>query len=156
MLDMAAVESESFDAIYSSHNIEHLYPHQVVPALKEFYRVLKPEGFVVITCPDLKAVCKVVAEGNLNGAAYYYPGGEISAHEILYGLGPELNRGNLYMAHHCGFTLGTLFDRLADAGFMSYAGHEHDPFAMTVVARKPMVAQNENLAFAASVLGLSG
>lgn len=27
--DMSAVESESVDAIYSSHNVEHVYPHQV-------------------------------------------------------------------------------------------------------------------------------
>ena len=27
MTDMSMVENESFDAVYSSHNIEHLYPH---------------------------------------------------------------------------------------------------------------------------------
>jgi predicted SAM-dependent methyltransferase len=37
------------DALYSSHNIEHVFAHEVVPTLKEFRRVLKPDGFVVIT-----------------------------------------------------------------------------------------------------------
>ena len=43
----------SVDAVFSSHNIEHLYPHEVPLALKEFMRVLKPDGFVLMTCPDL-------------------------------------------------------------------------------------------------------
>jgi predicted SAM-dependent methyltransferase len=56
MTDMSAVASESVDAIFSSHTIEHLYPHEVPVALKEFVCVLKPEGFAVITCPDLRSV----------------------------------------------------------------------------------------------------
>ncbi len=51
MTDMSAVPSASVDAIYSSHNIEHLYPHEVPVALAEFRRVLKDDGFTVITCP---------------------------------------------------------------------------------------------------------
>jgi predicted SAM-dependent methyltransferase len=46
MLDMSAVASESVDALFSSHNIEHLYPHEVSMALQEFLRVLKPDGFL--------------------------------------------------------------------------------------------------------------
>ncbi len=53
MTDMSAVASESVDAIFSSHNIEHLYAHEVPVALAEFLRVLKPDGFLVVTCPDL-------------------------------------------------------------------------------------------------------
>jgi len=36
MTDMSAVGSASMDALFSSHNIEHLYPHQVFLALLEF------------------------------------------------------------------------------------------------------------------------
>ena len=53
MTDMSAVTSASVQAIYSSHNIEHLYPHEVPVALAEFLRVLTPDGFAVITCPDI-------------------------------------------------------------------------------------------------------
>jgi len=55
MLNMKSVASNSMDAIYSSHNIEHLYPHEVQIALKEFLRVLKPDGYAVITCPDIQS-----------------------------------------------------------------------------------------------------
>jgi SAM-dependent methyltransferase len=46
--DMSAVPDESVDAIFTSHTIEHLYPHEVPIALREFLTVLKPEGFAVI------------------------------------------------------------------------------------------------------------
>jgi len=55
MTDMSAVATASIDAIFSSHNIEHLYPHEVPIALAEFLRVLKDDGFAVVTCPDLRS-----------------------------------------------------------------------------------------------------
>ena len=57
MTDMSAVETSSMDEVYSSHNIEHLYAHEVPKALAEFKRVLRPNGFVIITCPDIQAIC---------------------------------------------------------------------------------------------------
>ena len=37
MTDMKAVADASMDAVFSSHNIEHLYPHDVPVALNEFF-----------------------------------------------------------------------------------------------------------------------
>lgn len=45
MTDMASVASASVDAVFSSHNIEHLYPYEVPPSLAEFRRVLRDDGF---------------------------------------------------------------------------------------------------------------
>ena len=117
MTDMSAVASESVDAIFSSHNIEHLYPHEVPVALKEFLRVLKPEGFAVITCPDLKSVCALVAEDKLTDAAYDSPAGPIAPLDILYGHRPQMAQGNLFMAHRCGFTQKVLDGTLRGCGF---------------------------------------
>ena len=44
LTDMKSVETGSVDAVYSSHNIEHIFPHEVPIALREFYRVLKEDG----------------------------------------------------------------------------------------------------------------
>lgn len=117
MTDMSAVPSESVDALFSSHNIEHLYPHEVPIALAEFKRVLKPEGFAVITCPDLQSVCALVAEDKLTEAAYQSPAGPIAPLDILYGLRSALARGNTFMAHRCGFTKRTLCEALQQGGF---------------------------------------
>ena len=104
MLDMSAVASESVDALFSSHNIEHLYPHEVPVALAEFKRVLKPDGFVLLTCPDLQSVCARVANDQLTEPAYISGMGPISPLDILYGHRVSMQQGNLYMAHRCGFT----------------------------------------------------
>jgi predicted SAM-dependent methyltransferase len=65
MTDMSAVVAASMDALYSSHNIEHIFAHEVPIALREFHRVLNPNGFVVITCPDLQTVCEALAQDKL-------------------------------------------------------------------------------------------
>lgn len=95
MTDMSAVASESVDAIYSSHNIEHLYPHEVPLAFAEFLRVLKPDGFFVVTCPDLQSVCALIAEDKLTEAAYTSPAGPFTRLDILYGHRPAMAQGNM-------------------------------------------------------------
>ena len=121
MTNMSAVASESVDAIYSSHNIEHLYPHEVALALAEFIRVLKPDGFVVVTCPDLQSVCALIAQDKLTEAAYTSPAGPVAPLDILYGHRPSMEKGNLFMAHRCGFTRKVLSDTLQSSGFKSVA-----------------------------------
>ena len=122
MTDMKAVADQSVDAIFSSHNIEHLYPHEVPVALAEFRRVLRPDGFVVITCPDLQSVAALIADDKLTEAAYVSPAGPIAPLDILYGLRAALAQGNLYMAHRCGFTQRVLSGTLRSAGFAAVAG----------------------------------
>ncbi|WPL15041.1 putative O-linked N-acetylglucosamine transferase, SPINDLY family [Thiorhodovibrio litoralis] len=138
MTDMAAVESESMDALFSSHNIEHLYPHEVPVALAEFHRILKPEGFAVITCPDIQSVCALVAEDKLTEPAYQSPAGPIAPLDILYGHRPSLAQGNLYMAHKCGFTERVLIGTLQAAGFASIASRRRGApfFDLWAVASK--------------------
>ncbi|CAK0781748.1 hypothetical protein CCP4SC76_7930005 [Gammaproteobacteria bacterium] len=90
--------------------------------LGEFHRVLKPEGFLVVTCPDLQTVCALVAEDKLTDTAYQSPAGPITPLDILYGHGAALAAGHHYMAHKCGFTLKTLTQALQAAGFQTIAG----------------------------------
>lgn len=138
MIDMSAVSDESVDAVFSSHNIEHLYPHEVSLALAEFSRVLKPDGFAVITCPDLQSVCALIAEDKLLEPAYTAPAGPISPLDILYGHRPQLAKGNLFMAHRCGFTQRVLSGTLQASGFAAVAakrrGHPfYDLWALATV-----------------------
>src|SRR5689334_12552624 len=82
---MTAVPDESVDAVWSSHNLEHLYPHEVPHALREFRRILKPEGFALITLPDLQQVAKLVAADSLDEPAYVAPAGPVAPLDMLYG-----------------------------------------------------------------------
>ena len=145
MTDMSAVTDASVDALFSSHNIEHLYPHEVPVALAEFKRVLRPDGFVVITCPDLQSVCALVAQDKLADPAYISPAGPIAPLDILYGHRPSMARGNLYMAHRCGFTQKVLTGTLQAAGFTTVAARrrEHPYYDLWALATVAPMAEAE-------------
>ncbi len=117
MTDMATVETGSVQAVFSSHNIEHLFPHEVPTALAEFRRVLDGDGFAIITCPDLQTVAQLIAEDGLLDPAYLSPMGPITPLDILYGHRGSIACGNQFMAHRGGFTMKTLTQSLIEAGF---------------------------------------
>ena len=77
--DMAPVSADAVDAIWSSHNLEHLQRHEVPAALAEFFRVLKPCGFLLLTLPDLQNVARLVVEDRLEDQAYTSSSGPITS-----------------------------------------------------------------------------
>ena len=117
LTDMHAVATGSVDAVYSSHNIEHVFTHEVHSVLLEFHRVLTEDGIVVLTCPDLVSVCQAVANGKLLEPLYESSAGPISPIDVLYGHRDFVAGGKTYMAHKTGFTYATLNDALFKAGF---------------------------------------
>lgn len=119
MTDMSCPSSTSVNAIFSSHNIEHLYPHEVPKALAEFVRVLSDDGFAVITCPDIQFVCALIAQDKHTEQAYTLPAVHISPLDILYDHRASMALGNLYTAHRCGFSKRVLTGTLQTAGFAS-------------------------------------
>jgi len=140
MLDMSPIDSASVDALYSSHNIEHLHPHEVEIALKEFRRVLKPDGVLVLTCPDLQSVCALVAEDKLEEPAYIAPVGPIAPIDILYGFRVAMANGNLFMAHKTGFTAKSLRRALQESGFKTtevHRGRSYDLWALAYPGDTP-------------------
>jgi SAM-dependent methyltransferase len=116
--DMRAIVADaSFDAIWSSHNLEHLHSHEVPKALQEFRRVLRPDGFAFVTSPDLEAVAEQLLKHGALAEAYMSPAGPISALDMLYGHRASVAAGNLYMCHNTGFTAATLGQAALEAGF---------------------------------------
>ena len=128
LTDMNLVETGSVDAVYSSHNIEHIVPHEVPIALGEFYRVLKEDGIVVITCPDIQSVGEALTQDKLFETLY--EGKTISegqripvtAFDILYGHRNTTTEGNVFMVHKGGFTYSTLDRAFYEAGFKVRVG----------------------------------
>ena len=96
-----------FDAVACNNALEHLYPHDVMKALKEFHRVLKPGGHAVIQVPDLQdvpATEDIIPEIGMSGL------------HLMYGDPARLEEFP-YMAHHSGFVSASLQRVLTEAGF---------------------------------------
>ena len=132
--DMAVVPAHSVHAVWSSHNLEHLPAYEVPRALSEFARVLHPAGFVMVAVPDLGKVAEAVLRGGLTEPAYVSPAGPVTPHDMMYGFGPDLARGKLFMAHRSGFTAASLEAALRGAGFASVAVAQEGNWGLLAIA----------------------
>jgi len=102
-MDKLPYEDESVDAIYSSHALEHIGKYEVVPTLKEWWRVLKWEAPLKIEVPDFEWVCK-------NWLKYRSNDWHMDAV-----FGDQSTPGQY---HKTGFTRQIMYQYLADAGFV--------------------------------------
>lgn len=136
MVSMPEVADNSFEALYSSHNLEHLHPNEVPQALAEFYRVLRPHGFALITLPDLRQVAQAIVDGKEEEAVLMTNRGPITPLDILYGFRPFLEAGNFYMAHNFAFTAKTLKTALQEAGFGDISVESDGEYNLWAVAAK--------------------
>ena len=137
LTDLSLVETASIDAIYSAFNIDHIYPHEVPIALKEFYRVLNDDGIVVITCPDMQGVCEAIAQDKLLNVLYESSSGPISPIDVLFGNRREVSAGNEYMAKKGGFTYSELDRVFFEEGFKTrVGGRREEMYELFLVAFK--------------------
>lgn len=66
-----------FDMVIASHILEHLPIKDAEKTLKEWLRILKPEGKLVVKVPDIRYACERIARGDLGfidqttGMPYY-------------------------------------------------------------------------------------
>lgn len=90
-----------FDAIFGTHVLEHLFPHEVVKAMSEFRRVLNPGGFVMMIVPNLDGI-KPTRE-----VVYQSTAGPITGLDMYYGK-ESMVEENPYMAHKTGFVPETM------------------------------------------------
>jgi methyltransferase family protein len=149
IVDMKAVDDKSVDAIFSSHNIEHGYAHEIGRVLSKFLRVLADDGFVVLTCPDLQSACEAVVADKLLDPLYVSAAGPIAPLDVLYGFRPAIAAGNTYMAHKCGFTFSVLCKLFLSGGFKgAYGGRRPQAFDLWIVASKSPRTEAEMQALA--------
>jgi predicted SAM-dependent methyltransferase len=92
--------------ILNTHLIEHFHKDDAILALKEWYRILKPGGWLITEAPDINK-CMDIIVNNPN------PEEKFQAMCGVYGL----NWYNIYMAHLWGYTEETMIKILIDIGF---------------------------------------
>jgi SAM-dependent methyltransferase len=98
-----------FDAIYTCHTLEHLYPFDVPTALREFRKALRPGGIAIVIVPDLEDVRPT------EETVYESPAGPVCGLDMYYGMA-RLIALSPYMAHKCGFVSATLHKAMSEAG----------------------------------------
>lgn len=75
--DQLPWRDDIFDAVYSSHVLEHLTPAEAQQVIADIRRVLKPTGVCRIVVPDLEDICRLYlkfmeeASTNGNNAAWH-------------------------------------------------------------------------------------
>jgi|tagenome__1003787_1003787.scaffolds.fasta_scaffold19590903_2 predicted SAM-dependent methyltransferase len=133
---LTPIASDSVDAVWASHNLEHIHHHEVPSALGEFFRVLKPGGLLLLTTPNLQKAAEFVAHDQLEHEVYRSPAGPITPLDMIFGHTASLARGKAFMAHKTGFTARTLQRLLTDTGFTDLRLSQ-DQFDLWAAASKP-------------------
>lgn len=118
--DLHTLEPEQFDAVYCSHNLEHVRQHEVPHVLAGFRHVLRAGGLAHIIVPDLlELMLACVQQGiDLDDRLYESPMGPITPLDVLYGHGGIIAQsGQDYYAHRTGFSRRTLANVVEASGF---------------------------------------
>lgn len=134
--DLSAIKTGSVDAVWSAHAIEHLYLHQVKQALEEARRILADDGFLCLIVPDLQSIASYLVNDRLLDVVYQSAAGPVTAHDMLFGYGHDLARGNIHMAHKCGFTAGVMLQKLKEVRFAEIVLRRRSNHELAAVARK--------------------
>lgn len=93
------------DEAMAIHVFEHLYRWEAQPALKEWRRVLKPGGLLILELPDLTKCCHAVLAG-------------ASERMSIWGLYGDPGYQEPLMVHKWGWTAEELRGELRAAGFI--------------------------------------
>lgn len=63
---LTGIPDDRFDFIYAHHVLEHIPHEQTVETLREWVRVLKPKGRLMVFVPDFQYVAQWIVEGKLD------------------------------------------------------------------------------------------
>lgn len=138
--DTLPFDTESVDAIYSRHLIEHLTLREFLVTLEEWSRVLKPGGELYIVCPNILWHFSQVLKGT--HASFYEK--ESGANDRYWGFGSIYGwQQDEYDVHKFGYYFALLNDILEEFGFTdirdmtdSPEGLEHAPHHLEVRATR--------------------
>ncbi len=107
--------------------LEHFSCDDTLAILKEWRRVLKPEGFLTLRVPNMHALAMEIVKHW--GDPFLY-----TLIENIYG-GHRWGPGGSWDAHHWGWTPGSLRTDLMAAGFLVL--NQNDECNFTTLASKP-------------------
>lgn len=94
----------SIDEIYACHVMEHFPKKEITNILKEWYRVLKPNGLLRIAVPDFENIAKLYVTGKYDIQIFsgLVNGGQKNEYDIHYNIYDEKYLSSLFS--NVGFT----------------------------------------------------
>lgn len=143
--ELSCLDKELVDAIFLDQAIVQLHPHEVPGVMAALLRVLNPSGFIIVSCPDLQAICQRVADGLLLAPLSDADQTGLTPLDELFGLREAIQQGDPQAPHRCGFTENALAASLSEAGFSSIvSGTRGAPhFDLWALASKNPVSEEQ-------------
>lgn len=99
------VDNDVYDIARASHVLEHLPFKDIVPTLREWLRILKVGGELIVNVPNLAFACKRILECEESSDKFTYDARWPFPYELLMVYGSQDGE---YMFHQSGFTIGYL------------------------------------------------
>ncbi len=109
--DLAPFADASVDEILSVHVVEHFWRWEIADVLREWVRVLKPGGTMIVECPNIQSACQTFLE-NPREAARQDQAGQRTMW-VFYG---DPKWKDPLMIHRWGYTPESLQALLAEVG----------------------------------------
>ena len=113
---LAMFANASVDAIWAPQLLHRFFLHDIEAALREYFRLLKDEGSIYITVPDLQLAASYVVHSR-HSEKLHLTGAPTTPIEMLYGDARALQKGMGHFQHRFGFTPDLLGAKLREAGF---------------------------------------
>jgi len=113
------IRSETADGLFSAHSLEHLPIRRARLALKDWYRILKPAGTLLLSMPDIDIIMAMLLRKDLpvKMRQWYMHtlfGYQTDMESNMANEDPPVDPGQF---HTCGYSKRTLMEELEGIGY---------------------------------------
>ena len=140
--DLSQFANNSISAIYTSHVLEHfhyLLNDELISTLKEWHRVLKPDGELMISVPNLQVICSLYVDPRTPANARHHLmrmifGGQMDEYDV-HKVGFDQDILGMYL-QHVGFRdleVVSEFGLFDDCSSLLFGGV---PISLNMIAKK--------------------
>jgi predicted SAM-dependent methyltransferase len=117
MLTLANFKTGQFDAIWFPGKLDRFNEKDCLTVCKQFRRVLKEGGALLVSTPNIKVVCENVYKNGIKHKFHTVNNHAMTPMDLIFGFQPDIMNGISSAAHKIAFTPHALLSILKTAGF---------------------------------------